>query len=238
MTLRWLNRLLYGLWHVSPICCPVISPTNSGNIQHPFLWSQWNVDTPNKKTWFLRVFLQNWTEGNGFKTIVHPNDCSQPPSTYWCCPWTVSHHQKAFSPWWMPNLGTGRWVPLPMMEHTKLPWWDNPPESILHLRNSKRYISIHVHSSYIFQKKNVSCNVSYKGHCSSRRVDYPPHCSQFPWSASARHTACISKSQWLASHRWDYWGHLGSRDSRCHWLQPRCLGIFWGRNLVNAIFKA
>ena len=122
--------------------------------------------------------------------------------------------------------------------NTKLPWWDNPPESILHLRNSKRYISIHVHSSYIFQKKNVSCNVSYKGHCSSRRVDYPPHCSQFPWSASARHTACISKSQWLASHRWDYWGHLGSRDSRCHWLQPRCLGIFWGRNLVNAIFKA
>jgi hypothetical protein len=159
MTLRWLNRLLYGLWHVSPICCPVISPTNSGNIQHPFLWSQWNVDTPNKKTWFLRVFLQNWTEGNGFKTIVHPNDCSQPPSTYWCCPWTVSHHQKAFSPWWMPNLGTGRWVPLPMMEHTKLPWWDNPPESILHLRNSKRYISIHVHSSYIFQK--ITCPATW-----------------------------------------------------------------------------
>ena len=35
MTLRWLNRLLYGLWHVSPIGCPEISPTNSGNIQHP-----------------------------------------------------------------------------------------------------------------------------------------------------------------------------------------------------------
>ena len=65
--------------------------------------------------------------------------------------------------------------------------------------------------------------MSCKGHCSSRRVDYPPRCSQFPWISSAPHTACISKSQWLASHRWDCWGHLGLRDSQCHWLPPRCL---------------
>ena len=154
----------------------------SGNFSHQFweystphfLWSQWNATIPNKKKkkhGFWGCFFQNWTGGNRFlkNHRCHVIFCLgfQPPSTYWCCPWTVSHHQKAFSPWWMrwmPNLSTGRWVPHSTSSkdgtHFILPWlpWlmgQSSGVNLLHLRNSKRYMFIHVQSSYIFKKEKT-----------------------------------------------------------------------------------